>query len=61
MKKNQDYQKGSSRVTKKMPHLSKPQAVVLAMDRSALLNHLPLPIGQFFPDFYPSIPVLSSA
>jgi len=28
---------------------------------AALLNHLPLPIGQFFPDFSPSIPVLSSA
>ncbi|NEO00618.1 MAG: hypothetical protein F6K50_35800 [Moorea sp. SIO3I7] len=31
MKKNQDYQKWLRTVTKKMPHLSKPQAEVLGM------------------------------
>ncbi|NEO95969.1 MAG: hypothetical protein F6K56_39800 [Moorea sp. SIO3G5] len=33
----------------------------LLLIQAALLNHLPLPIGQFFPDFSPSIPFLSSA
>ena len=28
---------------------------------AAVLNRLPLPLGQFFPDFSPSPPVLSSA
>ncbi|NEO74270.1 hypothetical protein [Moorena sp. SIO3H5] len=37
MKKNQEYQKGSWIVTKKMPHLSKPQAVVLAMGRFGIV------------------------